>query len=86
MYFLKSENNKPEVEKLQENHLLYEVGDTSSSVENRIANTENESTYLYGTDKICKETKVAKLNSEELETAIHHALANYQLYVDTSTT
>ncbi|WP_436459764.1 hypothetical protein [Limosilactobacillus reuteri] len=42
-----------------------------------MANAENESTYLYEPVKVCKEIQVASLNSEALETAIHHALANY---------
>lgn len=82
IYVLKSESDNPEVKKVQENHALYKVGYTSGSVEKRIANAENESTYLYGPVKICEEIQVANLSSEALETAIHHALANYRLDVD----
>lgn len=82
IYVLKSESDNPEIRRVQEEHSLYKVGYTKGSVEKRIANAENESTYLYGPVKICEEIQVANLNSEALETAIHHALANYRLDVD----
>ena len=82
IYVLKSESDNPEIRKVQENHSLYKVGYTSGSVEKRIANAENESPYLYGPVKVCEEIQVANLDSEALETAIHHALANYRLDVD----
>lgn len=61
---------------------MYKVGYTCGSVEKRIANAENESTYLYAPVKIYAEYQVANLNSETLEISIHHALANYRLDVD----
>lgn len=82
IYVLKSESNNPEVRRVQEDHALYKVGYTAGSVERRIANAENESTYLYGPVKVCEEFQVSNLNSEALETAIHHALDNYRLDVD----
>lgn len=82
IYVLKSESDNPEIRRVQEEHSLYKVGYTKGSVEKRIANAENESTYLYGPVKICEEIQVANLNSEALETAIHHALSNYRLDVD----
>lgn len=82
IYVLKSESDNPEVKKVQEEHPLYKVGFTSGSVHKRIANAENESTYLYGPVRVCEEIQVINLDSESLETAIHHALANYQLDVD----
>lgn len=82
IYVLQSESNNPEVQRVQEDHSLYKVGFTTGSVEKRIANAENEPTYLYGPVKICEEFQVTNLNSEALETAIHHALANYRLDVD----
>lgn len=82
IYVLKSESDNPEVKKVQEEHPLYKVGFTSGTVHKRIANAENESTYLYGPVKVCEEIQVVNLDSEALETAIHHALSNYQLDVD----
>ena len=82
IYVLKSESDNPEVRRVQEEHSLYKVGYTTGSVEKRIANAENEPTYLYGPVKVCEEFQVSNLDSEALETAIHHALANYRLDVD----
>lgn len=82
IYVLKSESTNPEVLKVRKEHSLYKVGYTSNSVEKRIANAENESTYLYGPVRVCEEFQVTNLDSEALETAIHHALANYQLEID----
>ena len=82
IYVLKSESDNPAVKRVQKNHSLYKVGYTSGSVEKRIANAENESTYLYGPVKVVGEFQVANVDSEALETAIHHALANYRLDVD----
>ncbi len=48
----------------------------------RIAYAENESTYLYGPVRLVGEIKVVNLKAEALETALHHALAEYQLDVD----
>ena len=48
----------------------------------RIANAESESTYLYGPVRLVGEIKVVNLKTEVLETALHHALAEYQLDVD----
>ena len=82
IYVLKSESDNPEIRRVQEEHSLYKVGYTTGSVEKRVANAENEPTYLYGPVKVCEEFQVSNLDSEALETAIHHALANYRLDVD----
>lgn len=82
IYVLKSESDNPEVRKVQEEHSLYKVGFTSGDVHKRIQNAENESTYLYGPVKICETFQVVNIDSEALETAIHHALANHRLDVD----
>lgn len=82
IYVLKSLSNNADVKRIQEDHPLYKVGFTSGTVERRIANAENESTYLYGPVKIVAEYQVINLNPEALETALHHALAQYRLDVD----
>lgn len=82
IYVLKSKSNNPEIQRIQEDHSLYKIGYTSGSIEKRIANAENESTYLYAPVKVCAEIQVKDLNPEPLETAIHHALSNYQLNID----
>lgn len=82
IYVLKSLSNNEDVKRIQEDHPLYKVGFTSGTVERRIANAENESTYLYGPVKVVAEYQVINLNPEALETALHHALAQYRLDVD----
>ena len=82
VYVLKSLSNNADVKRIQEDHPLYKVGFTSGTVERRIANAENESTYLYGPVKVMAEYQVINLNPEALETALHHALAQYRLDVD----
>lgn len=82
IYVLKSLSNNIDVKKIQDDHPLYKVGFTSGTVERRIANAENESTYLYGPVKVVAEYQVINLNPEALETALHHALAQYRLDVD----
>ena len=82
VYVLKSLSNNDDVKRIQEDHPLYKVGFTSGTVERRIANAENESTYLYGPVKVVAEYQVINLNPEALETALHHALAQYRLDVD----
>lgn len=82
VYVLKSLSNNADVKRIQEDHPLYKVGFTSGTVERRIANAENESTYLYGPVKVVAEYQVINLNPEALEIALHHALSQYRLDVD----
>lgn len=82
VYVLKSLSNNEDVKRIQQDYPLYKVGFTSGSVEHRIANAENESTYLYGPVKEVAEYQVVNLKPEALETALHHALAQYRLDVD----
>ncbi|MEL4236368.1 GIY-YIG nuclease family protein [Lactobacillus amylovorus] len=82
VYVLKSLSNNADVKRIQEDHPLYKVGFTSGTIERRIANAENESTYLYGPVKVVAEYQVINLNPEALETALHHALTQYRLDVD----
>lgn len=82
IYVLRSLSKNADVRRIQEDHPLYKVGFTSGTVEHRIVNAENESTYLYGPVKVVAEYQVINLNPEALETALHHALARYRLEVD----
>lgn len=79
IYVLKSLSTDPQITKYQP---LYKIGFTTGSVKKRIANAENEPTYLYAPVKLIEQFQVINLNPETLETAIHHALANYRLDVD----
>ena len=82
VYVLKSLSNNLEIKRIQEDHELYKVGFTSGTVERRIANAENEPTYLYGPVKVVAEYQVVNLNPEVLETSLHHVLEQYRLDVD----
>lgn len=79
IYVLKSLSNAPQIKRIQS---LYKVGFTAGSVKKRIANAENESTYLYAPVKLIEQIQVINLDPKALETTIHHALANYRLNVD----
>ena len=79
IYVLKSLSNNSQISSIKN---LYKIGFTTGSIEKRIANAENESTYLYAPVKEVMQFKVINLKAESLETAIHHALAQYQLDVD----
>lgn len=82
IYILESLSENLQIKRIQAEHPLYKVGFTTGSVQARIANAENESTYLYGPVRLVGEIKVVNLKAEALETALHHALAQYQLDVD----
>lgn len=79
IYILKSLSKDPQIAEFKS---LYKIGFTSGSVKKRITNAENESTYLYAPVKLIEQIQVINLNPEALETAIHHALTDYQLKVD----
>ena len=81
IYVLESLSDNPDILRIRKRNPLYKVGFTSGSVEKRIANAENESTYLYGPVRLCEKVKVVNLDAEALETTLHHALKNYQLDV-----
>lgn len=83
IYVVKSLSKDPQIASIDS---LYKVGFTAGSVKKRIANAENESTYLYAPVKLIEQFHVINLNAESLETAIHHALANYQLDVEIKAT
>lgn len=78
IYVVKSLSKNPKIANVKS---LYKVGFTAGSVKRRIANAENESTYLYAPVKLIEQFQVINLNPEALETAIHHALADYRFGV-----
>lgn len=82
IYVLKSLSTNPYILDIEKKHDLYKVGFTTNSVKARIANAENEPTYLYAPVKLIEEVRVINLNAETLESAIHHALADYRLDID----
>lgn len=78
IYVLKSLSTDPQISSIKN---LYKIGFTTGSVENRIRNAENQSTYLYAPVEIVTTYQVFNMNASKFETAIHHALANNNLDV-----
>ena len=62
---------------------LYKIGFTTKSVEQRIANAENEPTYLMAPVKIVATYKVVNMNSQKFEDLVHLLLnpVQYQVIV-----
>ena len=78
IYVLSSLSETPEV-KAEKN--LYKIGFTTNSVEQRIANAENEPTYLMAPVKIVATYKVVNLNSQKFEDLVHQLLKHVQFQV-----
>lgn len=78
IYVLKSKSTDPQIQSLKN---LYKIGFTTGSVEQRIKNAENESTYLYAPVEIVATYEVFNMNASKFETAIHHYLSNHNLDV-----
>ena len=78
IYVLSSLSDAPEV-KSEKN--LYKIGFTTNSVEQRIANAENDPTYLMAPVKIIATYKVVNLNSQKFEDLVHQLLKPVQLQV-----
>lgn len=78
IYVLKSLSEDPQIANIKS---LYKIGFTKNSVRQRIANAENESTYLYAPVKVVEQFQVINLDTGKLETTIHHVLEDYKLDV-----
>ena len=78
IYVLSSLSDVPDV-KSEKN--LYKIGFTTNSVEQRIANAENEPTYLMAPVKIVATYKVVNLNSQKFEDLVHQLLKAVQYQV-----
>ena len=78
IYVLSSLSDDPAV-KAEKN--LYKIGFTTNDVEQRIANAENEPTYLMAPVKIVATYKVVNLNSQKFEDLVHQLLMAVQYKV-----
>lgn len=78
IYVLSSLSDDPTV-KAEKN--LYKIGFTTNEVEQRIANAENEPTYLMAPVKIMATYKVINLNSQMFEDLVHQLLMPVQYQV-----
>lgn len=78
IYVLSSLSDSPDI---KEEKNLYKIGFTTDSVEQRIANAENEPTYLMAPVKIEASYKVVNLNSQKFEDLVHQLLKHVQFQV-----
>ena len=78
IYVLSSLSNDPIV-KGEKN--LYKIGFTTNTVEQRVANAENDPTYLMAPVKIVATYKVVNLNSQKFEDLVHLLLKPVQYQV-----
>ncbi|MDR2976769.1 MAG: GIY-YIG nuclease family protein [Streptococcaceae bacterium] len=82
IYVVKSLSEKPEFQSIQN---LYKIGFAGESVEKRVANAENEATYLYAPVKIVATWKVQNFSARKLETTLHHLLEDKQVQIEVPT-
>ena len=80
IYVLSSLSDNPEIKSIEN---LYKIGFTRQTVEQRIANAANESTYLFAPVKIVASWKVFNVKASAFEDVIHRLFNNVQLQVDT---
>lgn len=78
IYVLSSLSSNPVVKKEKN---LYKIGFTTNSVEQRIANAENDPTYLMAPVKIVATYKVVNMNSQMFEDLVHQLLMPVQFQV-----
>lgn len=78
IYVLSSLSDNPII---KEEKNLYKIGFTTNSVEQRIANAEDEPTYLMAPVKIVATYKVVNLNSQKFEDLVHQLLMPVQYQV-----
>ena len=78
IYVLSSLSQEPAI---KETPHLYKIGFTTNSVEQRIANAENEPTYLMAPVKIQAIYQVVNMNSQKFEDLIHQLLKPVQFQV-----
>ena len=78
IYVLSSLSQDPAIKEVKH---LYKIGFSTNRVEQRIANAENEPTYLMAPVKIQASYKVINVNSQKFEDLIHQVLKPAQFQV-----
>jgi len=81
IYILKSLSKNSKIQSLQN---LYKVGFSTTTVEKRIANAENEPTYLMSPVKIIAEYEAYNMNTQKFEKLLHRFLAEVCLDLQVS--
>lgn len=79
IYILRSLSTDPEIAGIKN---LYKIGFTRQTVEQRVANAENESTYLFAKVQIIKTYQVANIKASTFENLIHKLFDSVQLQVN----
>jgi hypothetical protein len=79
IYILQSLSTDPEIAGIKD---LYKIGFTRQTVEQRVANAKNESTYLFADVKIVKTYQVANVKASSFEDLIHRLFDAVQLQVN----
>lgn len=79
IYILTSQSEKEEIASLDN---LYKIGYSSTSVEDRIKNAENEPTYLMAPVKIESEWICYNMNAQKFESLIHRFFGHTCLEID----
>lgn len=79
IYILQSLSTDPEIAGIKD---LYKIGFTRQTVEQRVANAKNESTYLFADVKIVKTYQVANVKASKFEELIHRLFDAVQLQVN----
>ncbi|MCR5038397.1 MAG: GIY-YIG nuclease family protein [Bacteroidales bacterium] len=79
IYILRSLSTDPEIAGIKD---LYKIGFTRQTVEQRVANAENESTYLFAKVQIVKTYQVANIKASTFENLIHKLFDSVQLQVN----
>jgi hypothetical protein len=80
LYVLRSESTHPEITKNRE--LIHKVGFTTSSVERRVADAENQATYLLAKVEIVATYKLYNINANRLEKLIHRFFERAKLDIE----
>ena len=78
IYVLSSLSDKPEIKSIKD---LYKIGYSTTSVEERIENAENETTFLMAPVKIVSSYKTFNLNPQKFEDLIHQVFSNRRLNI-----
>ena len=76
IYVLSSLSDKPEIKSIKD---LYKIGFSTTSVEERIENAENETTFLMAPVKIVSSYKTFNLNPQKFEDLIHQVFSTRRL-------
>ncbi|MFN9749296.1 MAG: GIY-YIG nuclease family protein [Burkholderiales bacterium] len=79
IYVLRSLSNHPYV--AQHREIIHKVGVTGGKVETRIANAENEATYLLAKVEVVATYKLAGINRARMETLFHRLFAPARLNI-----